>query len=438
MNLKGSFEPSSLASILQLLSAEERTGALKLTNGESEVKIFIKYGDVICAMGSQRETRLGTLLTRDGLISAKDLAYCLSVSTEKKQALGSVLVEKGFVTPEVLQKTIHRQAEEVIFNLFVWESGQFEYHDSDDIPRGALDTKIDIMNIIMEAMRRIDEMVYFMSLIPNDQMVFAVSENLENLEDLHFNERERRFMSFVDGRRTVRELIRASGYDEFTAYQILDKLIKTKVIEHTDKTLRDETAQMGSYSDIILVYNEVLQVIRNHLEAELERWLVTMFNEGDDSTDKRDIIRKMHKVARHKWTYQIIESCKPQLSRVKRDIFEGFHPANPVDANILAVTQSLSAVRDSSKGRFVLVKCFSLFVGNLIKTVVNSFSERASRNMLKDLNQMLVAINESETDFPEKEEIVKDLMDILVQVAQYYKREKRPAVTSGKIFDLGE
>ncbi len=437
MNLKGSFEPSSLASILQLLSNEERTGVLTLTNGESEVKIFIKNGDVMGAMGSQKETRLGTLLTRDGLISAKDLAYCLAVAAESKMALGSVLVKKGFISEQTLKQTIHKQAEEVIFNLFVWKSGEFEYHDSDEVPKGALDTRIDIMNIIMEAMRRIDEMVFYMSQIPSDRLIFAISEKPVNLEDMHFIEKERRLISLIDGRRTVRDLIAASGFDDYSAYQLLNSLISSGVVEKREEKTPADSFSGDDYSNIILIYNDILQIIRKHLEGELEKWLVTMFDDLTEDPQKKDLIRKMHKIARQKWAFNIIESCKPQLVRKKRDLFTGFHPINPVDENILAVTRSLAAVKDNNKGRYILAKSFSLFVANLIKTVVDSFGSRASKNMLKEINQAIVAIHENPLSFPEKNEIVKDLMDILIQVAQRFKSPPT-AITTGRILAVKE
>ncbi|MEW5733401.1 MAG: DUF4388 domain-containing protein [Thermodesulfobacteriota bacterium] len=432
MELKGSFEPASLASILQLLSNEERTGALRLTNGESEVKIFLKQGEVICAMGSQKETRLGTLLTRDGLISAKDLAYCLTLASEQKKALGSVLVEKGLISEETLKQTILKQAQEVIFNMFVWKKGEFDYRDSDEVPRGALETKIDIMNIIMEGMRRIDELMYFMTQIPSDRVVMRLSDKAAEVTLPRLTEKERRILTLMDGKRSVRQVITASGFDDFTVYQILHEFVTSGLAEKTDEVFETKKAEAPDYSEIIMAYNDILQVIRKHLETELEKWLVTMFDEATDDPSKRDLVRRMHKIARNKWAVNIIESCKPQLVRKKRDIFTDFHPGNPVDENILAVTRSLAAVKDSRKGRFILAKSFSLFVGNLIKTVVDSFGAQACRSMLKELNQTVVAINESHIEFPEKQEIVKDMMDILLQVAQRFKSPP-PTLRTGSI-----
>lgn len=432
MELKGSFEPASLASILQLLSNEERTGALKLTNGESEVKIFLKQGEVICAMGSQKETRLGTLLTRDGLISAKDLAYCLTAAAEQKKALGSVLVEKGLISEETLKLTILKQAQEVIFNLFVWKKGEFDYRDSDEVPRGALETKIDIMNIIMEGMRRIDELMFFMAQIPSDRLVMRLSEKAAEVTLPRLTEKERRVLVLIDGKRSVRKIIRDSGFDDFTVYQILHEFVTSGLAEKTEEVFEARKADTPNYSEIIMAYHDILQVIRKHLETELEKWLVTMFEEATDDPSKREMVRRMHKIARNKWAVNIIESCKPQLVRRKRDIFTDFHPGNPVDENILAVTRSLAAVRDNSKGRFILAKSFSLFVGNLVKTVVDSFGPKACRNMLKELNQAVVAINESPLEYPEKAEIVKDMMDILLQVAQRFK-STAPTLRTGSI-----
>ena len=72
-----------------------------------------------------------------------------------------------------------------------------------------------------------------------------------------------------------------------------------------------------------------------------------------------------------------------------------------------------------------------------IKTVVDSFGPKACRQMLKELNQTVVAINESPSEFPEKTEIVKDMMDILVQVAQRFKIDQ-PSLRTGSILYMAK
>ncbi|NVL92262.1 MAG: DUF4388 domain-containing protein, partial [Desulfobacterales bacterium] len=59
MSLKGKLEAFYLASLLQLLSHEKKTGVLQLSDGDNIVKIFVKDGVIVYASSSQREFRLG-------------------------------------------------------------------------------------------------------------------------------------------------------------------------------------------------------------------------------------------------------------------------------------------------------------------------------------------------------------------------------------------
>ena len=80
---------------------------------------------------------------------------------EGKKALGKVLVEKGYITAENLEKLIHDQIEEIIFDLFVWDKGDFEYKDARLNLQGMVITRLNVVKLLLEASRRIDEMSIF-------------------------------------------------------------------------------------------------------------------------------------------------------------------------------------------------------------------------------------------------------------------------------------
>jgi predicted transcriptional regulator len=436
MHLKGNFEPASLASILQLLSNDERTGILQLTNGENEVKMFVKNGDVISATGSNKESRLGYLLRSKGMISVKDLAYCLAVSKEKKQALGSVLVKRGFISVQTLKKTIHRQAEEVIYNLFLWKTGYFEYNDTNNVPKGALVTKIDIMNIIMEATRRIDEMAVFAKHIPSDKLVFRVSDKALSKQKMDFKPHEQRFFSLIDGTRTVRQLVKISGYDDFTVYNILNSFISTGLVERNEKAHVLERKTGSDYSEIVVVYNEIFQVIRENLEAELEKWISAIFDDANPEPEPEqvEIIKRIHETALRKWTRNIVENCKPQNFPQQKSLFKAYHLDNTVEANVLVITEALKTVKEFERGRAFLVKSFNQFINNLLDTIVMSFGIKTTRKMLVAINNALIHINEKQSQFPEKRKIIKAMMDILILMAQQSKIEGDAAKNRTGIF----
>lgn len=436
MNLKGNFEPASLASILQLLSNEERTGTLHLTNGENEVKIFVQEGGVISAAGSQKHTRIGDILRKRGMISANDLTYCLTASQQKKQALGSVLVQRGFITEEMLRETIHKQAEEVIFDLFSWKTGYFEYHDSNLVPQGALDTKIDIMNIIMEAMYRIDEMCFFVKQIPSEDLVFRQKDEVIKGEEKNFKPHERRFISLINGKRTVRQLINTSGFDDFSGYHLLHTLLTLEAIDKGDTEETADIEDQGDYSSIVTFYSEILKIIYDNVLEELHDWVEAIFREAGAGRGNDDIIKQLQETAPARWTYNILENCKPQMVRQKISIFADYHPANTLGENISAVDNVLKPISNHEKGKLFLRKSFNQFITNLLNTVVATFGLRTTRKMLLQINNLLVHGNDNPPHFPEKLSAIKEMLDLMITMAQEGQNKGDPKKNSLGIFSV--
>lgn len=157
MSLKGNLETLHIASILQLLSQERKTGVLQVSHGENNVKIFIKSGIIFYAMSSQKEFRLGHLLKARGILSNEQLRECLQSAEEKKQQLGKFLVEKGYISIDTLKNVLHHQAKEILYNLFLWKTGEFEYNDVPLSVEGKLFIPLNTIEIILEASRRIDD-----------------------------------------------------------------------------------------------------------------------------------------------------------------------------------------------------------------------------------------------------------------------------------------
>lgn len=281
MSLKGNFGTFYLATILQLLGDDKKTGILRVTKDDKEVQVFLQDGVIIYAKGSHTKDQLGKLFLTNGNISEKQLQECLEISYQKKQAIGKVLVEKGYVTMEMLKKNICKQAENLIFDLFLWEKGDFEYKDIKIDLKGLKIVQINTMQILLEATRRIDELSLLKMQIPSDQIVFKVSDKKQKDEETLLNETEWRFLMKVDGSRTVRQIIEETGYDDFVTYQTLNSLLLAGRIEKSEvvpplvqaekalaqitgldsKKLRKELDQLGfpRSSNIRMILNRILR-----------------------------------------------------------------------------------------------------------------------------------------------------------------------------------
>ncbi|MBF0102192.1 MAG: DUF4388 domain-containing protein [Desulfobacterales bacterium] len=177
MALNGDIQTVSLGSILQLLSNEKKTGVLRVKNDQTEYQFFMLEGYIIYAIQAKKEARLGTMLRDQGIVNQDQINEALKLSKEKKQSLGKSLIEKGYITFEILERFVYKQVEEIIFNLFQWDSGEFEYTDSDINLRWIEVVKLNTMTIIMDAARRIDELCNDIRIVcPTCQKIYRIPQ----------------------------------------------------------------------------------------------------------------------------------------------------------------------------------------------------------------------------------------------------------------------
>ena len=155
-DFKGNLKSLRLSTILQILSAERKTGILQLIQGQTRRAICLKDGKIIAASGNQG-LRLGQILYNKGLISPENLRNVLEEAGKSGKRVGEALLDLGYVTQDTLKDLIHHQIREAVLDLTLWGEGEFEYRDCqvEFDERGIED--INTMGIILEVATTIDE-----------------------------------------------------------------------------------------------------------------------------------------------------------------------------------------------------------------------------------------------------------------------------------------
>jgi len=157
ITLQGKIGNIYLSSVLQLLCNDKKTGVLRVWQHTQEVTIYLHEGTIVYAKSSEKEHRLGYLLQKTGLISPYDLRTSLDVSIQRKQTLGKTMVEMGFISIETLTKFMYMKVQNTLYNLFLWETGIFEFRETSLNLQGHVIVELHTMELILEASRRADE-----------------------------------------------------------------------------------------------------------------------------------------------------------------------------------------------------------------------------------------------------------------------------------------
>src|SRR5688572_3629147 len=239
MSLKGNLQSVDLANVLQMLSINQKEGALVLFDGDNRKSIyFSKDGVSMLSRGRRGQDSLGRILLRYGRITEEALKEALAKQKAENKRLGQVLEEMGSVSPTDIEDAIRTQIEEEIYNLFIWKEASFEFVEGPPPPEfDASQTRVtfNVNSLIMEAQRRADKWNYIRGLVPSLEEIYHPTEKMGDAvvtdEVFHFPFAPRMLEGLQAGRLNVSELIEVSHAAKFEACKIVANLLEQGAIE---------------------------------------------------------------------------------------------------------------------------------------------------------------------------------------------------------------
>ncbi len=229
-SLRGNLDAFELTTIFQLLETEKKTGLLTIRGDEKTVRVFIRDGYIAYATDGQDDTRLGNFLRNLGKLSKEQLDTYLKLGAETKQSLAKVLFDESLITSKTLREYVQNKTENIVYDLFFWKAGDFEYKDVELNPKHVLLVELNILQILLEGSRRVDEMESLIKVIGGDHVVFkkpfAVKDPAGGLTN-----RERDILYLISDGYSLRKIKDKSGYDQYSVYKALSNLLGSGFIE---------------------------------------------------------------------------------------------------------------------------------------------------------------------------------------------------------------
>lgn len=176
MGLDGNLEDFPLADVLQLINMGSRTGLLSITNADTTAKIWFERGQAVHA-------EVGGL-----------------------------------------------EGEKAVYETFNWREGRFTF-DTDAVTQ-LKSIDLDCQNLIMEAVRRLDEWTKLRKAIPRSNFIvsFAAGPG-EKTGNITLQAHEWKVLSLVNGELSVLALAEKTGFSELKTTQIIFTLIESGLLE---------------------------------------------------------------------------------------------------------------------------------------------------------------------------------------------------------------
>lgn len=228
--LRGTLGSFKLADVLTFLSMGRKSGTLVLMSEGRRASIAFVNGTVVYAGSNQDKLRLSTILLRKRKISREQFEAIDALMTRESGRFGAIAVQQGILSEEQLREFLKIQVTEVLYDAFVWTSGEFGFAEQLELPEYAVTITVDLPNLIMEGARRIEEWEHCLQLLPDSAAVYRVVANPRD-ERITLSADEWRILFLIDGQRTLDELVRAAEDDPLSVYRVVYGLSANQLIE---------------------------------------------------------------------------------------------------------------------------------------------------------------------------------------------------------------
>ena len=269
--LKGQTSIIPLTHLLKELLACGRTGMLVLEGETRRTFIYLRRGETIFATHNRPDEYARQASIELGGLSKDETAQA---EAEQRQSGKPVFVTYAaagkFPTPD-LPVVLYQQGKRVLLDAISAGPAPFEWLDQSALPSyvDAYGRPYSLDQISLERLRQVDDWAQVELHVPSLDIVFRRGEGFSaSLRRFELTDNERRILTLVDGRNTVRHIIERSGLPTFEVFHVLFRVGEVGLVRRGEDAAaaagagRDERPVAILETDIEGVVDPLTQLLR--------------------------------------------------------------------------------------------------------------------------------------------------------------------------------
>ncbi len=222
--LAGDLAGFPIADFLAFVHQSRLSGVLTVVADGAERSVAFQEGEVRSARSSAAGERIGEVAVRLGFATEAQVAEAAGGD----RPVGKALVDRGVLSANDLWKCLHEQVTAVFHAILLTPAGTFFLLDEEPGERHGTPLAVNTQSLLMDGIRRIDELSLFKARIPGPG---AFLRRREPPRPVTLRPTENALLALVDGRRTVAELATAAHLSEFEATKVLYHLAEAGYLE---------------------------------------------------------------------------------------------------------------------------------------------------------------------------------------------------------------
>lgn len=207
--------------VLSRLYQAGASGALLLTSGSHGKRVFLQAGAVIFAASNDRNDRLGEMLLRRGVLSLEEyLAASAEVVPGKR--FGTILVERGTLSPGQLVWAVKEQVKEIVFSLFSLPSGTCQLVPEAEAGGEVITLTINTPELLRQGIARMDTITWPLDAFHDAGGRLRLEKpSAEVLSMFSLGDGESEMVAALERGATIIELCRHSTLSHFALLKLL-------------------------------------------------------------------------------------------------------------------------------------------------------------------------------------------------------------------------
>jgi CheY-like chemotaxis protein len=235
--LQGQTSLLPLKSLLKELGACGRTGMLVLQGDERRTMLYLRRGDVIFATHNQPEDYVRQSQADNSAITPKESE---DAAAEQRQTGKPVFVthaSSGKIPASDLPNLLYHQGKRVLLEAMDAGPCPFQWHDLAVLPSyvDAYGRSYAMDQLSLERLRLVDDWAQIELHVNSLDLVFRRGEGFsQNLRRFELTDNERRVLTLVDGRNTVRHIIERSSLATFEVFHVLFRMGQVGLVRRAE------------------------------------------------------------------------------------------------------------------------------------------------------------------------------------------------------------
>jgi len=230
--IQGNLVSVRIVEVLQMLGLQRQTGRLVVSRSGDAVEVYFKDGLVVLASsnGKGSGSAMETLLKKSCRMGEESIEHVVSIMGITSQPIDRVLAQEKLVDSKTFADCLRRHTEAAVFKIMAWQDGEFLFEKAVP-PVFANPVQLKVDDLLMEGARRADEWNLIQHKIPHFDIVFEpLIGNAEELTTRGMSDVDLKVFSYIDGRRSIQEIIDILCLGEFDVAKSMFILLSVDLI----------------------------------------------------------------------------------------------------------------------------------------------------------------------------------------------------------------